>query len=88
MYSILNDFSWKFKNILFLNQGLLFIFYANGHIYNVVSILSNILKMEVENDTIVSMMLFQLIYHCLLPLHQINLKTMLRQFWNIFWSVE
>ena len=29
--------------------------------------------------------LFQLIYHCLLPLHQINLKTILRQFWNTFW---
>ena len=45
--------SLKFKNIiLFLNQGL--IFFPNGHIRNVASTLPNILKTDVEDDTVLS----------------------------------
>ena len=42
------------KNILFLNPGL--IFFSNGHICNVVSTLPNVVKNDVENDNVVSML--------------------------------
>ena len=46
-------YSLKLKNIiLFLNRGL--IFFSNGHIRNVVSTLPNVVKIDVENDNVVS----------------------------------
>ena len=46
-------YSLKLKNIiLFLNRGL--IFFSNGHIHNVVSTLPNVVKIDVEDDNIVS----------------------------------
>ena len=47
-------YSLKLKNIiLFLNRGLIFIFFPNGYIHNVVSMLLNV-KFYVENDSVVS----------------------------------
>ena len=47
-------YSLKLKNIiLFLNRGLIFIFFPNGYIHNVVSMLPNV-KFYVENDNVVS----------------------------------
>ena len=46
-------YSLKLKNIiLFLNLDL--ISFLNGHIRNVVSTLSNAVKIDVENDNVVS----------------------------------
>ena len=46
-------YSWKLRNIiLLLNQGLFF--FSNGHFHNVVSTLSSVVKMYVENDNVVS----------------------------------
>ena len=46
-------YSLKLKNIiLFLNRGL--IFFSNGHIRNVVSTLLKVVKIDVENDNLVS----------------------------------
>ena len=48
-------YSLKLKNIiLFLNRGLIFIFFSNGHIHNVVSTLPKVVKIYVENDNNVS----------------------------------
>ena len=45
-------YSFKLKNIiLFLNRDL--IFFSNGHIRNAVSTLSNVVKIDVENDNVV-----------------------------------
>ena len=47
-------YSLKLKNIiLFLNRGLIFIFFPNGYIHNVVSMLPNV-KFYVENGSVVS----------------------------------
>ena len=56
MEKILNPaYSLKLKNIiLFLNRGL--VFFSNGHIRNVVSTLPNDVKVDVENDNVVSML--------------------------------
>ena len=44
----------KLKNIiLFLNQGLVFIF-SNSHIHDVISTLPNFVKIYVENDNVAS----------------------------------
>ena len=44
-------YSLKLKNIiLFLNQGLIFL--SNGHIRNVVSMLPNVMKIDVKNDNL------------------------------------
>ena len=44
--------SLKFKNIIwFFIRGL--VFFSNGHIRNVVSILPNVLKITVENNNVV-----------------------------------
>ena len=49
-------YSLKLKSIiLFLTRGLIFIFFSNGHIHNVVSILPNVVKIYVENDNVVQM---------------------------------
>ena len=46
------SYSLKLENfILFLNQDL--IFFPNGHICNVVSILLNVVKIDVEKDNVV-----------------------------------
>ena len=46
-------YSLKLKNIiLFLNRGLSF--FSNSHICNVVSTLPNVVKIDVENDNVVS----------------------------------
>ena len=46
-------YSLKFRNIiLFMNWGL--IFFANGHICNVILTLPNFAKIDVENDNVVS----------------------------------
>ena len=46
-------YSLKLKNIiLFLNRGL--IFFSNGHIRNVNLTLPNVVKIDVENDSVVS----------------------------------
>ena len=48
-------YSFKLKNIiLFLNRVLTsFFFFSNGHIRNVVSTLPNVVKIDVENDSVV-----------------------------------
>ena len=44
-------YSLKLKSIiLFLTRGLVFIFFSNGHIHNVVSTLSNVMKIYVVVD--------------------------------------
>ena len=54
MKKILNPaYSLKLKNnILFLTRGLFF--FSNGHIYNVVSTLPNVVKIYAENGNVVS----------------------------------
>ena len=49
-------YSLKLKNIiLFLTQGLIFInFFPNGYIHNAVSKLTDVVKINVENDNVVS----------------------------------
>ena len=45
--------SLKLKNIILL-LNLNFYFFSNGHVQNVVSTLSNVVKIYVENDNVVS----------------------------------
>ena len=40
--------------ILFLTRGLFCIFFPNGYIHNVVSTLSNVAKINIDNNNIVS----------------------------------
>ena len=57
-YSILNEITWKLKDvILFLTQGLFINFFSNSHIHNVVSELRNVIKIDMENDDAVLMLL-------------------------------
>ena len=57
-YSILNEIYWKLKDvILFLTQGLFINFFSNSHIHNVVSELRNVIKIDMENDDAVLMLL-------------------------------
>lgn len=55
VYSILNGFHLEPKRlILFLTRGLLFNFFANCHIHIVVSMLPNAVKVDVENDAVLT----------------------------------
>ena len=49
-------YSLKLKSIiLFLTRGLVFIFFSNGHIHNVVSTLSNVMKIYVVVDVFLTL---------------------------------
>ena len=53
----LNDIYLKLKNItLVLARGLLLIFFSNVYIHNVVSTFSNNVKIDVEDDNVVSIL--------------------------------
>ena len=88
--------SLKLKNILFLNQGL--IFFPICHIRNVVSTLPNVVKIDVENHNVVSTLsnvvqfnvdvrnvASTLIWRCATSWRHINLKTTLNRRWNVCW---
>ena len=54
VFWLLNDFHLKLKNIIWLLLKAYFDCFAKGHIYNVVSTLSNVAKPDVENNSVVS----------------------------------
>ena len=87
----------EFKNIFFCSFQL----FENGHFYNAVSRLINVVKLDVENSNIDSTLsnvvninvdkqnIFStLIWHFPTLRCHITLTTMLRQHWNVFYLLK
>ena len=91
---------WSSK-ILFCFWIDTYIFFANGHICNVVSTLPNVVKINVKKHNDVSTLFFvvnfnvelhnvfsTLIWRCVMPRRHINLKAMLNRGLNVSWVVK
>ena len=59
-------YSFKLKNIIsFLNQGLIFIFFSNGHIHNVVKIyVENGVVSTLPNVVQINVVQFDVVQRC------------------------
>ena len=84
-----------------LNSGysiwiIFFLLFRSGHFHNVLSTFTNVVKLDVENDsTLLDAVNFNdeihnvvstLIWHCPTSQRPINQKTTLKQRWNVCWG--